>query len=103
MNVPDVESKESFVSNTVYKLQLFVKEIDQSLQDTAQSVFNNVSKINREVFNFQNEASSLKNELDEVKYEMAQRETESEDGLKTLNEIDLIKKRLEKSIDNLRR
>lgn len=88
------DNKENFVSNIVYKLQLFVQEINQSLEESAQSVINNVTKFNREVDRLRQEADDFKQDLMDIKLQIEHLKGNTSDSIKNLIEIDQMKKQI---------
>ncbi|RWS14030.1 conserved oligomeric Golgi complex subunit 7-like isoform X2 [Dinothrombium tinctorium] len=90
-----IANRESHASNIVYKLQLFVQEINSSLEETAQQVIHNLSKTTREVETLQEEAALMKSEISKMKEGLIKIEQSSNKAMDNLIAIDKIKTRMQ--------
>lgn len=88
-------NKESFASSMVYKLQLFVQEINSSLEETAQQVIHNLPKVVRETETICRDASLLKGEMRALKEEIVKIQQQSSKPIQTIRAIDLVKNRMQ--------
>jgi len=70
-------NKETHASNLVYKLQLFVQEINGSLEETAQKVIYNLPKVMKDAEALQDQADELKAVMGKVKNELVSLDKES--------------------------
>ncbi|XP_053202807.1 conserved oligomeric Golgi complex subunit 7-like [Panonychus citri] len=94
-SVPKEEDKESYASNIVFKLQLFIQEINQSLEETALSVISNLPKLNRDIEVLSDQAKEFKDDFVSIKEEINNLADDSDDRMNRLANIDRIKSSIE--------
>lgn len=87
-------SKESYTSNMIYKLQLFIQEINGSLEETAQQVIATLPRLLKEVESLEDDARTIKAELARAKDELAT-DSESAAAIEKLTAMHSIKERME--------
>ncbi|RWS25602.1 conserved oligomeric Golgi complex subunit 7-like isoform X2, partial [Leptotrombidium deliense] len=97
-----IANRESHASNVVYKLQLFVQEINCSLEETAQQVMHNLSKTTREVETLQAEADFLKSEIFRIKEDVTRVQQTSNNAIEQLVNVEKVKNRMQDSCKALR-
>lgn len=88
------ENKEAYASEVAFKLELFIQEMNNALEETAQQVQQNLPRVLRDVETMQQEAALLKLQMAAVQKDIAKVEKESSTSMKTLLEIDTIKLRM---------
>lgn len=93
-SVDSEANKETIASNMAFKLQLFVQEVNNSLEETAQQMLHNLPKVMREAEPFQQEAIQLNNQIKAVKDKL---DYESSGAMKNLIAIDTVKTRMEET------
>lgn len=62
---------QAFVSSLVMKLQLYVQQVNGTLEETSQSVLSSLPRVLRDTQLLQQEAHSLKEKMEAVKLEIA--------------------------------
>ncbi|XP_065068416.1 conserved oligomeric Golgi complex subunit 7-like [Rhopilema esculentum] len=82
-------------SNLVMKLQLFIQEVNKSLEETSQIAVNNLPRVLREVEGIKIEAGNLKEQMQMVKDDIRRIEENTSQSMKALVDIDNIKDRLQ--------
>lgn len=86
--------RESYTSNMVYKLQLFIQEINGSLEETAQQVISTLPRLLKEVESLEEDARTIKTELSKAKKSLVT-EDEGVTAVETLTQMHAIKERME--------
>ncbi|XP_015784942.1 conserved oligomeric Golgi complex subunit 7 [Tetranychus urticae] len=94
-SAPKEENRENYASNIVYKLQLFIQEINQSLEETALSVIGNLPKLNRDIDVLCEQARTFKNDLVAIKGNVDKLSMDSDLRMSQLAEIDHAKQVIE--------
>jgi len=89
------QSLDAHASNLVMKLQLFIQEVNKSLEETSQIAVNNLPRVLREVEGIKIEAASLKEQMQMVKDVIKGIEESTSQSMKTLVDIDNVKERLQ--------
>ncbi|XP_015784941.1 conserved oligomeric Golgi complex subunit 7-like [Tetranychus urticae] len=95
LNSAPKENRENYASNIVYKLQLFIQEINQSLEETALSVIGNLPKLNRDIDVLCEQARTFKNDLVAIKGNVDKLSMDSDLRMSQLAEIDHAKQVIE--------
>lgn len=90
-------NKESIATNVVFKLQLLVQEVNNSLEETAQQMIHNLPKVMRETETLQKDSFVLREEMKTIKQKLNQIESESSKSMQTLINIDVVKRRMQET------
>lgn len=83
-------NKESHAANLVFQLQLFIQEINSSLEQTAHQVINNLPLVLRQTESLEDEVASLRQQLDDMQSQLKSSGNEK----RTREDIDKIQKLL---------
>ncbi|XP_065828857.1 conserved oligomeric Golgi complex subunit 7-like [Oscarella lobularis] len=89
-------------STLVLKLQLFIQEVNKSLEEISQQAVQNVPRIVKDVETVKHEATLLKDQMQLVKEDIKQVEENTSQSMKTLMELDKIKCRMQETAQALR-
>ncbi|XP_034934892.1 conserved oligomeric Golgi complex subunit 7 [Chelonus insularis] len=95
------QDKEAFVSSLVMKLQLYVQQVNGSLEETNQLILSSLPRIFRDIQLLQQEAVALKDKMKIVKEEIAKVEKDTVLSINALEKIDKIKTDLEHAKQSL--
>ena len=87
-------SRESYTSSMVYKLQLFIQEINGSLEETAQHVISTLPRLLSEVESLEDDAHSIKADLNKAKKSLAV-DQDNASTVEKLTRMHAIKERME--------
>ncbi len=90
-------NKETIASNVVFKLQLLVQEVNNSLEETAQQMIHNLPKVMRETESLQKDSCLLREQMKTIKEKLNKIESESSKSMQTLINIDVVKKRMQET------
>lgn len=96
----DIDSnanKETIATNIVFKLQLLVQEVNNSLEETAQQMIHNLPKVMRETESLSRDSCVLREQMQTIKQKLSQMESESSKSMQTLINIDIVKKRMQET------
>lgn len=88
-------NKEALVSSLVGKLQLYVQQVNEKIEDTSQNILYDLPSIVKDVQNLQNEAMILKNSISEVEKQIATVQEETGSDLDRLEYLDNLKIQLQ--------
>eukprot|EP00118_Oscarella_pearsei_P011258 m.74390 g.74390 ORF g.74390 m.74390 type:complete len:376 (+) comp35882_c0_seq20:737-1864(+) len=89
-------------STLVLKLQLFIQEVNKSLEEISQQAVQNMPTIVRDVETVRHEATLLKDQMQLVKEDIKQVEENTSQSMKTLMELDKIKSRMQETAQALK-
>ncbi|KAK0159641.1 hypothetical protein PV327_010735 [Microctonus hyperodae] len=95
------DDKDGFVSSLVSKLQLYVQQVNGSLEETSQSVLSNLPRILRDTQLLQQEAIALKDKMIIVKDEIVRVEKNTALSMVSLENIDRMKTDLQLAKERL--
>ncbi|CAD6245186.1 GSCOCG00013571001-RA-CDS [Cotesia congregata] len=93
--------KDAYVTSLVMKLQMYVQQVNLTVEETSQNVLGSLPRIFRETQLLQQEAASLKDKLSVVKDEIAKIEKDTSISITSLAKIDKIKSDLEQAKQSL--
>lgn len=88
------EKKENYTMSLVMKLQLYVQQVNQALEETSQQVLVSLPKIVHDAKNLQQEAVILKEKMALVKEEIIKIEEDTGKSINTIEKLDNIKNQL---------
>ncbi|XP_011299070.1 conserved oligomeric Golgi complex subunit 7 isoform X1 [Fopius arisanus] len=91
----ELEDKDAFVSSLVMKLQLYVQQVNGSLEETSQSVLSSLPRILRDTQLLQQEALALKDKMATVKQEIAKVEKDTALSMTALEKMARVKTELQ--------
>ncbi|XP_034235213.1 conserved oligomeric Golgi complex subunit 7 [Thrips palmi] len=95
---PEVkENRDVFASSLVMKLQLYVQQVNSSLEETSQQVLQSLPRVMRDTDILQQEALMLREKMKTVREEMSKVQSDTGESLATLEHIDQLKTRLQKA------
>ncbi|XP_058958542.2 conserved oligomeric Golgi complex subunit 7-like [Pocillopora verrucosa] len=86
---------DAHASNLVMKLQLFIQEVNNALEETSTQSVNNIPRVLREIENIRHDASLLKEQMNLVKEDIRVVEENTAQSMKMLMEIDTVKSRMQ--------
>lgn len=86
---------DTHASNLVMKLQLFIQEVNNALEETSNQTVNNIPRVLREIENIRHDASLLKEQMTLVKEDIRVVEENTAQSMKMLVEIDTVKSRMQ--------
>ncbi|KAL9988225.1 hypothetical protein ACROYT_G002647 [Oculina patagonica] len=86
---------DAHASNLVMKLQLFIQEVNNALEETSNQSVNNIPRVLREIENIRHDASLLKEQMNLVKEDIRVVEENTAQSMKMLMEIDTVKTRMQ--------
>ncbi|XP_064395035.1 conserved oligomeric Golgi complex subunit 7-like [Halichondria panicea] len=81
-------------STLVMKLQLFIQELNKSVEDTSMQMLNNLPRVLRDVESVRQEASLLNEQMMVVKEDIKRVESDTAHSMQTLVELDRVKQRM---------
>ncbi|XP_063700773.1 conserved oligomeric Golgi complex subunit 7-like [Culicoides brevitarsis] len=91
----DQQSKEATVTSLVSKLQLYVQQVNEKIEDTSQEILYSLPSIMKDVQNLQGQAVTLKSSISEVEREIAAVQEETSSGIDRLEYLDNLKTQLQ--------
>ncbi|XP_022793390.1 conserved oligomeric Golgi complex subunit 7-like [Stylophora pistillata] len=86
---------DAHASNLVMKLQLFIQEVNNALEETSTQSVNKIPRVLREIENIRHDASLLKEQMNLVKEDIRVVEENTAQSMKMLMEIDTVKSRMQ--------
>ncbi|XP_037073174.1 conserved oligomeric Golgi complex subunit 7-like [Pollicipes pollicipes] len=96
------ENSESHAATVVMKLQLFIQEVNSSLDETSQQVLQSLPRLVRDVEAVRSEASRLREQMSVAKADVVKVEQETAQSMRTLTQLDTVKARMERTCQALR-
>ncbi|XP_071798393.1 conserved oligomeric Golgi complex subunit 7-like [Asterias amurensis] len=95
------DQKDAHAATLVMKLQLFIQEVNHSLEETSQQAVQNIPRVLREVESVKQEATFLKEQMQLVKEDIKKVEEDTSQSMKMLLDLDAIKSRMKAASDAL--
>lgn len=86
---------DAHASNLVMKLQLFIQEVNNALEETSTQSVNNIPRVLREIESIRHDASLLKEQMTLVKEDIRAVEETTAQSMKMLMELDTVKSRMQ--------
>lgn len=93
---------EQYATNLVMKLQMFMQEVSNVLEDNCQQVVSNLPRATKELEALGQEVSMLHEQMKMVKYDIQKVEHETANSMQTLLKLDVVKGRIKLASDALR-
>ncbi|CAG9765243.1 unnamed protein product [Ceutorhynchus assimilis] len=84
----------NYTMGLVMKLQLYVQQVNNSLENSSQQVLSSLPKIMRDTKVLQEEALVLKKKMGQVKQEIVQIEQDTRNSINTIEKLDKMKNKL---------
>ncbi|KAJ8961428.1 hypothetical protein NQ318_014675 [Aromia moschata] len=88
------QKEANYTMSLVMKLQLYVQQVNNALEDTSQQVLASLPKIMRDTKNLQQEALALKEKMAIVRQEIEKIEHDTGKSINTIEKLDSMKSRL---------
>ncbi|XP_050312701.1 conserved oligomeric Golgi complex subunit 7 [Anthonomus grandis grandis] len=85
----------NYTMGLVMKLQLYVQQVNNSLEGCSVQVLNSLPKILRDVKVLQQDANVLKDKMSRVKQEIVEIEVDTRNSITTIEKLDMMKRQLE--------
>ncbi|PIK54807.1 putative conserved oligomeric Golgi complex subunit 7 [Apostichopus japonicus] len=95
------EQKDAQAATLVMKLQLFIQEVNNSLEETSQQALQNLPRVLRDVEAVKQEALFLKEQMQLVKADIKKVEEDTSHSMKMLLEVDVVKSKMKAASDAL--
>lgn len=92
---PLANSNENYASQLAMKLQLFIQEVNKSLEETSQEVLHNLPRVVRDAEAIRQEVMVLQSEMRAVKDDVAKVEHDTAKSMQMLLKIDGLKSRMQ--------
>ncbi|XP_031568834.1 conserved oligomeric Golgi complex subunit 7-like [Actinia tenebrosa] len=92
---------DAHASTLVMKLQLFIQEVNNALEETSVQSVNSIPRVMREIENLRHEASLLKEQMNMVKEDIKKVEENTAQSMKMLMELDAVKSRMQAASQGL--
>ncbi|XP_048587068.1 conserved oligomeric Golgi complex subunit 7 isoform X2 [Nematostella vectensis] len=92
---------DAHASTLVMKLQLFIQEVNNALEETSVQAVNNIPRVVREIDNVQHEASLLREQMHMVKEDIKKVEENTAQSMKMLMELDTVKSHMQAASQGL--
>ncbi|XP_070574008.1 conserved oligomeric Golgi complex subunit 7-like isoform X2 [Ptychodera flava] len=89
------EQKDALASTLVMKLQLFIQEVNNSIEETSQQALQNLPRVLRDIEAVKQEATFLQEQMQMVKEDIKKVEQDTAQSMQMLLELDAIKSRMQ--------
>lgn len=96
------QEKEVFVANTVTRLQLYMKQLTNSLDETTTQIVTSIPRIMQDASSLQLEGAMLQQKLQALEQKVESVEEQTGHSIESLEKIDSLKSRLENAASALR-
>ncbi|CAH2101287.1 unnamed protein product [Euphydryas editha] len=96
------QEKEIFVANTVTRLQLYMKQLSNSLDETTSQIVTSIPRVLQDASQLQLEGALLHQKLGTLEQQVQGVEEQTGHSIKSLQKIDQLKSRLENAASTLR-
>jgi uncharacterized protein (UPF0335 family) len=87
-------SKENQASNLVLKLQLFIQEINSSLEETAHQVIHNLPQVLKETESLEDEVALLRQQLKDIPSQLKESGSDPDHCIEKLKELEVMVHRM---------
>nr|CAH7735019.1 unnamed protein product [Callosobruchus chinensis] len=94
MKNPEHQNDSNYTMSLVTKLQLYVQQLNSTLEETSQQVLSSLPKIMRDTSSLQQEAVTLKQKMATVKSEIERIEYDTGKSIDTIEKLDSLMNRL---------
>ncbi|XP_046553450.1 conserved oligomeric Golgi complex subunit 7-like [Haliotis rubra] len=94
--------KDQYATTLVMKLQMFIQEVNNILEEAGQQALQNLPRVMREVDAVRQEASLLQDQMRTVKQDIQKVEQNTAQSMQTLLKLDSIKSRMKTTADALK-
>ncbi|XP_043223970.1 conserved oligomeric Golgi complex subunit 7-like [Amphibalanus amphitrite] len=96
------ENPEGHAATVVMKLQLFIQEVNNSLDETSHQVLQSLPRLVRDVEAVRAEAARLREQMSVAKADIVKVEQETAQSMRTLTRLDTVKSRMERTCQALK-
>ncbi|XP_065172765.1 conserved oligomeric Golgi complex subunit 7-like [Atheta coriaria] len=93
-NNADMDKKENYTMSLVMKLQLYVQQVNNSLEETSHNILASMPKIIRDSKSLQQEALALKEKMEQVREEITKIEEDTGKSINSIEQLDKMKAKL---------
>ncbi|GAB1599817.1 conserved oligomeric Golgi complex subunit 7-like [Argonauta hians] len=95
-------SKDQYATNLVMKLQMFIQEVNNVIEDSSQQALQNLPRVMREIEAVRQEAALLQDQMRLVKQDIQKVEQDTSQSMQTLLKLDGIKGHMKATSDALK-
>ncbi|RUS78612.1 hypothetical protein EGW08_013618 [Elysia chlorotica] len=95
-------SKDQYAATMVMKLQVFIQEVNNVLEEASQQALQNLPRVVRELGAVKQEASLLQDQMRTVKHDIQKVEQDTAQSMQALLKLDRIKSRMKTTADALK-
>ncbi|XP_071949491.1 conserved oligomeric Golgi complex subunit 7-like [Antedon mediterranea] len=95
------QDRDTYASTCVLKLQLFIQEVNNSIEESSQQAILNLPRVLRDIESVKQEATFLKEQMKLVKSDIQKVEEDTSQSMKMLLEIDSVKSRMQAASEAL--
>ncbi|XP_053401502.1 conserved oligomeric Golgi complex subunit 7-like isoform X2 [Mercenaria mercenaria] len=95
-------SKDQYATTLVMKLQMFIQEVNNVIEEASQQAIQNLPRVMREIEAVKQEASLLQDQMVVVKHDIQKVEHDTAQSMQTLLKLDSIKSRMTSAADALK-
>lgn len=95
-------SNDQYATTLVMKMQMFIQEVNNVIEDSCQQAVTNLPRVMRELEAVKQEALMLQDQMKTIKYDIQKVEQETAESMQTLLKLDTIKARMKAASDALR-
>ncbi|XP_050676778.1 conserved oligomeric Golgi complex subunit 7 isoform X2 [Leptidea sinapis] len=96
------QEKEIFVANAVTRLQLYMKQLNNSLDETTTQIMSSMPRVVQEMHRLQVQGGALQHQLENLERHVLSVEQQTGHSIESLQRIDVLKSRLENAVSALR-
>ncbi|VVD03528.1 unnamed protein product, partial [Leptidea sinapis] len=89
------QEKEIFVANAVTRLQLYMKQLNNSLDETTTQIMSSMPRVVQEMHRLQVQGGALQHQLENLERHVLSVEQQTGHSIESLQRIDVLKSRLE--------
>ncbi|KAL4234116.1 Golgi transport complex subunit 7 [Mactra antiquata] len=94
--------KDQYATTLVMKLQMFIQEVNNVIEEASQQAIQNLPRVMREIEAVKQEASLLQDQMVVVKHDIQKVEHDTAQSMQTLLKLDAIKSRMTSAADALK-
>ncbi|XP_033122594.1 conserved oligomeric Golgi complex subunit 7-like [Anneissia japonica] len=95
------DQRDAYAATCVMKLQLFIQEVNNSIEESSQQAIQNLPRVLRDIESVKQEATFLKEQMKLVKSDIQKVEEDTSQSMKMLLEIDNVKSRMQAASEAL--
>ncbi|KAH3692541.1 conserved oligomeric Golgi complex subunit 7-like [Dreissena polymorpha] len=95
-------AKDQYATTLVMKLQVFIQEVNNVIEEASQQAIQNLPRVMREIEAVKQEAALLQDQMASVKHDIQKVEQDTSQSMQTLLKLDAIKSRMTLAADALK-